>query len=133
MNKTHKFGIEVIKKVAKYHEPDNKNSNTFWDDVIAKEMKNVKIAFYIMPDRERVPNGYNHICCHMIFDVKMEEFRSKARLVADGHMNETFRCQTYSRIVSQENILLVLTIAALNDLQFKAGDVMNAYVNTPIP
>ena len=52
-------------------------------------MNNVNIAFDIMPYGERVPNGYKHIRCHMIFDVKMEDFRFKTIIVADGHMAKT--------------------------------------------
>ena len=83
MKKTHNFGIELPKTVAKANEPDKNNVNTFWADEISKDMKNVKIAFDIMPDVKNVPNGYKQIHCYMIFDVKMEDFRRKARLVAD--------------------------------------------------
>ena len=76
----------------------------------------MKIAFYIMPDGERVLNGYKQIRCHMIFDVKMEDFRCKAILVADGHMTETPKCQNYSIVVSCKTVCIALTISALNDL-----------------
>ena len=75
----------------------------------------MKIAFDIIPYGERVPNVYKQVHCHMIFDVKMEDFRRKARLVADGIMNKTLKGQTYSIIVSRENFYLALTITALND------------------
>ena len=39
---------------------------------------------------------------------------------------------TYASIVSQENVYLSLTIAALNDLEVKVGDVLNAYITAPI-
>ena len=89
MTNTHKFGIKLPKEVAKTHNLDNNNANTLWANEITKEMKNMKNAFDIMPDGERVPNGYNQIRCYMIFDVKMEDFRSKVRLVYDGYMDET--------------------------------------------
>ena len=38
---------------------------------------------------------------------------------------------TYSSLVGQETVRIALTIAALNGLQVKASDVMNAYVTTP--
>ena len=44
LKKTHKFGIEVPKTVEEALALDAKNSNTYWADDIAKEMKNVKIA-----------------------------------------------------------------------------------------
>ncbi len=74
---THKFGIEVPKTIKEAKEAlalDRKNGNTFWADAIAKEMKEVQIAFNILPDRHSVPIGYQKIPCHMIFDVKMEDY-----------------------------------------------------------
>ena len=46
-------------------------------------------------------------------------------------MTETPKCMTYSSVVGRETVRIALTIAALNDLQVKAGDVMNAYVTAP--
>ena len=34
-------------------------------------------------------------------------------------------------VVGQETVRITLTIVALNDLQVKVGDVMNAYVTAP--
>ena len=68
----------------------------------------------------------------MIFDINIEDFRRKARLVAGGNMTETPKCQTYSIVVSSETVRIALTIAALNDLEVKAGDIMNAYLTAQI-
>ena len=68
----------------------------------------------------------------MIFDVKMEDFQRKARLVAGGHMTEAPPTTTYASVVSRETVRLALTIAALNDLEVKVGDVLNAYITAPI-
>ena len=46
-------------------------------------------------------------------------------------MTETPKCMTYSSVVGRETVCIALTIAALNYLQVKAGDVMNAYVTAP--
>ena len=94
LKKTHKFGIELPNAVAEDHDLDKKNGNTLWDNAILKEMKNMNIAFDIMPDGECVPNDYKQICCPTIFDVKTEDFRRKERLVADGNMTKTPKCQT---------------------------------------
>ena len=67
--------------------------NTSWADVIAKEMKNVKVAFAI-------------IRCHMISDVKNEDSWSKASLVAVGLLTETPKCLTYSSVVPCETYVL---------------------------
>ncbi len=35
-------------------------------------------------------------------------------------------------MVSRETVCLVLTIASLNDLEIKVGDVLNAYITAPV-
>ena len=67
----------------------------------------------------------------MIFDVKMEDFKRKARLVAGGHLTEAPATITYASVVSRETVRIALMLAALNDLQVKAGDVLNAYITAP--
>ncbi len=49
-------------------------------------MKDVPIAFKCLNPCKRVPLDYKWIKCHMIFDVKIEDFRRKAHMVAGGHM-----------------------------------------------
>ena len=38
---------------------------------------------------------------------------------------------TYASVVSRETVRIALTIAALNDLEVKASDVMNAFLIAP--
>ena len=131
LNKTHKFGIDMPKTVKEATKLYAKNGDTKWMYAISKEMKNVRVAFDILKDEDRVPIGHKQINCHLIFDVKMEDFRRKARLVSGGHMTDTLKCMIYSSVVGRETVRIALTIAALNDLQVKAGDAMNAYVTAP--
>jgi hypothetical protein len=87
--RTHKFGIEVPKNWDDCVRLDKKKDNTLWQDVVRKEMKNVRIAFNILNGEESVPPPtYQDIRCHMKFDVKMEDFRRKARFVAGGHTTD---------------------------------------------
>ena len=67
----------------------------------------------------------------MIFDIKMEDFRRKARLVAGGHMAKAPATITYASVVSCETVCIALLMAALNDLNVKVGDVLNAYITAP--
>ena len=69
--------------------------------------------------------------CHIIFNVKMDNFKRKTRLVAGGHMIDTPANLKYASVVSRESVRIELTIAALNDLQVKAGDIQNAYLTAP--
>ena len=47
-------------------------------DAISKETTNFRVVFDILKDGERVPIGHNQIKCHLIYDVKMEDFGRKA-------------------------------------------------------
>jgi hypothetical protein len=132
LKRTHKFGIEVPKTVKEALALDRKNGNTLWADAIAKEMMEVRIAFNILPDGHSAPIGYQKIPCHMIFDMKMEDFQQKARLMAGGHRTKAPAAITYASVVSCETVHLALTIASLYDLKVKVGDVLNAYITAPV-
>jgi len=68
----------------------------------------------------------------MIFDVKMEDFHRKAGLVAGGHRTKAPVTIIYASAVSCETVRIALLMAALNDLDVKVGDVLNAYITAPI-
>ena len=74
LKRMHKFGIELPKTIKEALELDMKNGYTFWADAIAKEMKDVCVAFKILLDGQSAPIGYQNIPCHMVFDIKMEDF-----------------------------------------------------------
>jgi hypothetical protein len=132
LKKTHKFGIEVPKTVKDALEIDRRNGNTVWADAIAKEMKDICVTFKILLNGQSAPIGYQRIFCHMIFDIKMEDFRRKARLVAGGHRTKAPATITYASVVSCEKVHIALLMAALNDLEVKIGDVLNAYITAPV-
>jgi hypothetical protein len=77
LKQTHKLGIELPKTINEALALDRKNGNTFWADAIAKEMKDICVAFKILLDGQSAPIGYQKIPCHMIFDIKMEDFDAK--------------------------------------------------------
>ena len=49
----------------------------------------------------------------MVFNTKMEEFRQKARLLAEGHKTKVITTITYGSVV----VRIALMIATLNDLE----------------
>ena len=59
----------------------------------------------------------------MIFDVKREDFRRKARLVAGGHTTAAPATITYASVVSRESVRIALLLAALNDVEVKTADI----------
>ena len=95
-------------------------------------MDAVRVAFKVLNGDEKPPPTYQHILCHMIFDVKMEDFRCKARYVAGGHTPEAPATLTYASVVSQETVWIALTLAALNDLDVKVSDIQNGYLTAPV-
>jgi hypothetical protein len=68
----------------------------------------------------------------MIFDVKIVDFRRKARFVSGGNTTGTPHAMTYASVVSRESVRVTLTLAALNDLDVKMADIENAYLMAPI-
>jgi hypothetical protein len=130
--KDHKFGIKVPKTWDEAVRLDKENSDTQWQDAVRQEMSKVRIAFKILDDGSKVPPGYQEIRCHLIFDIKIEDFRRKARFVAGGHMTEAPATLTYSSVVSRESVRIALTLAALNALEVKTADIENAYLTAPV-
>jgi hypothetical protein len=130
--RTHKFGIEVPKNWDDCVRLDKENDNTLWQDAARKEMKNVRISFKIINGEESAPPTYQDIRCHMIFYVKMEDFRRKARFVAGCHTTDTPHAMTYANVVSREYVRVALTLTDLNDLDVKMADIENVYLMAPL-
>jgi len=127
--RTHKYAVELPKSVDEAYAIDRATGTTFWADAIAKEMRNVSMAFKFLDD-DKMPPGYKHIDCHMIFDVKSDLTR-KARFVGGGHQTDPPKESVYSSVVSRDSVRIAFTIAALNGLDILAADVQNAYLNAP--
>jgi hypothetical protein len=46
-----------------------------WEEAIAKEMANVRVAFKILNDGEEPPPFHQFMKCHMVFEIKLDGFR----------------------------------------------------------
>jgi hypothetical protein len=92
-------------------------------------MKNVMAAFEFN-DEDKIPIGYKHITCHMVFNIKSNLMR-KARLVGGGHQTEVPKESTYSSVISRDSVQIAFLYAALNDLDILSADIQNAYLNAP--
>ena len=75
------------------------------------------MAFEVLPVGKSVPIGNLFVQWHIVFDVKMDDFRHKARLVAGGHMTKALATIMYASTVSRETVRIALMIAAHNDLE----------------
>ena len=130
--RTHKYGIEVPKSVEEAYAIDKKNGNKLWQEAIEMEMKKIRDAFKLYNGNPEELVGYQEITTHFIFDIKLgENFRRKARLVADGHKTKTPSHVTYSSVVARDSVRICLLIAALNDLDIMSADIENAYLTAP--
>ena len=130
MKRTHKYGIEIPRDVAHAKELDYINSNTFWMDALKKEMYNVGVAFEVLEEGVRAPNGWTKVTGHLVWDVKMD-FTRKARWVLDGHKTPEPEGSTYASVVSRESVRIALTYATLNGIDVFAADIQNAYLQAP--
>ena len=129
--RTHKFGFKIPKTVKRALEIDKEDGNTLWQDMIAKEMANVREVFKILPDGSKEQVGHQYMDCHLVYEIKLDGFCRKVGLVAGGHMTEAPAVMTYASIISRETVHIALTITALNDLEVKGSDVQNAYLTAP--
>ena len=127
---SHKYGIEIPTSVEHAAEIDARNGDTFWQDAIRKEMRNVGVAFKILENDEHLPPGYKPSSGHLVFDVKMD-FTRKARWVKDGHKTPDPETSSYAGVVSRESIRILLTHAALHGVNVLAADIRNAYLQAP--
>ena len=99
--RTYKFGIEIPKDVEHARRIDEANGNTLWQDAIALEMRDNRIAFEVHEGDVSELKDYEHISGHLIFDIKLgENFRRKACYVADGYKTSTPSAVTYSSVAS---------------------------------
>ena len=107
------------------------NGNNLCRDGIAKDINAVMIAFKLLDEGEKSPPTYQEIISHMIFDIKMEDFRRKARYVAGGHATLAPPKLTYASVVLQDSVRIAITLTALNDPEVKTSDIQNAYLTAP--
>ena len=128
-----KLGITVPHSIEQAYKLDAENSNTLWQDDIAKEMRHVLPAFKnaecTLDEVKKKLVGFQRIRCHLILDIKID-FTWKALFVAGGHVTDPPECLTYSSVVSRKTVRIAFLLAALNDLDICAADVGNAYLNT---
>ncbi len=123
----HKYGLPQPKLVDDALAIDQCTGSTLWADAIAKEKKNVCIAFDALEDSRNIQHGFWFVECHMIFDIKMEDFHWKAHLLASRQMANVPATLTYA----SATVCVALMLAAWNLLDVIAADIMNAYTTAP--
>ncbi len=129
--KAHKYGRPLLKLVDDALAIDRCYGSNLWVDAISKEMKNVIVAFNSLEDDRTVPHGFQFVKCHMMFDIKMEDFHHIAHLVAGGHTINIPAMYPYASVIRHETISIALVLAALNLLEVMAADILKTYTTSP--
>ena len=111
---------------------DKENGNNYFAVAIPKEMKKVRVTFNILHGDEKIPHAYKFMQCHMIFDIKINNFKRKARYVSEGPLTEPPYYITYARFFSRESVRIILTISAPNNLHAFTSEVKNEYFQGPV-
>ena len=121
-----KFGIEVPTSVQHALKLDQVN-NHLWQEAIDKELAQMNEYKTFLSLDNPIPQGYQRIPYHIIFDVKFD-LRRKARLVAGGHRTDPPKGDIYSGVVGMESIRTAFMLASLNGLSVCAADIGNAFL-----
>ena len=126
VHRSHEFGIELPKTVEQALSMDA-NGSTLWTNVI-KELQSDKVAFEILSDETKAHIGYQLMNCHMVFYIKIMDFKCKARLVAGSYVTEAPATIIFASVLSRERVRMALMVATLNDLEVKSAGILNACV-----
>jgi hypothetical protein len=130
-----KFGIRIPNNIQEALEFDRQNGNTKWGDAIQKELaalQRLDCFEFIAPDTTlHKSDGWQYAPMHMIFDIKQEDLRYKARLVMGGHVVDSSQHTTYSSTISDISVRLLMLVATQNNLNLMVGDVGNAFPTAP--
>ena len=124
-SRKYKHGWEVPRDYAHALQLDIQNGNNKWKEAIDLEVEQFKeyqvfkdfgMAVYDKNTITNAPKGHQKIRVHFVFDVK-HCGKSKARLIAGGHLTKEWR-----------NLRLAMFLAELNNLELWGADVGNAYL-----
>ena len=92
------------------------------------EALNTAKCFKYHPSHHKLPSTYQFAPLRMIFDIKKEDFRRKARLVAGGHVVNASMFESYSSVVQTISLRMLQTIALNEGLDIMTADVGNAFI-----
>ena len=99
---------------------DKLNGNNNWAEAITKEMtalEKLNCFCYHSPETKfDKDKGWQFTKIHMIFDIKQQDLRHKARFVDGGHMLDSSMYNTYSSTIQGILVRLLFLIAMDNKL-----------------
>ena len=131
-----KFGLLIPRNVNEALQTDQKAGNNKWKEAIDKEMNNLTRlkCFTYHPSSKVFPkeDGWQKCPLHMIFDIKNEDRRYKARFVAGGHRIDSSEFNTFSSQVDSLSVRILFLIAQVSGLDLMTADVGNAFPTAPV-
>ena len=85
-------------------------------------------VFQLYPPKTKFENkdGWKYTPIHMIFNVKQQDLRHKARLVVSGHVVDSTDHTTYSSAVKHVSVRIIILISVNNGLGLMAEDIANS-------
>jgi hypothetical protein len=112
---------------------DKTNDNHLWDESIKKEISSIMTmkTFCIIEsqlERKKVKETHQFAPLQMIFDIKAGDLRRKARLIIGGHIVDPTGFDTYASNMKAISALLLMIIAATQNLEVETGDIATAYL-----
>ncbi|MGH3054901.1 MAG: reverse transcriptase domain-containing protein, partial [Gaiellaceae bacterium] len=125
------FGITIPKNTKEAYELDKINGNKKWEEAIDKEMSALdKLQCFEYHEPTFKPSkNYQFAPLRLIFTIKKEDLRHKARLVIGGHVIDATQFNSYASTLQSVSLRLLLTIAHANQLSIATGDIGNAFVH----
>ena len=90
-------------------------------------------CFKFMPPNHKLnkQDGWQFAPLHMIFEIKQQDVRHKARFVVGGHVVDASMYVTYSSTIQDLSVRLLMLVAVQNGLDLMAGDIGNAFPTAP--
>ena len=128
-----KFGIKIPNNTREVLLLDRLNDNRLWAEAIAKEMAGLeKLGIWDVKNPGYRPGAnFQKTTLNLIFDIKAEDLRRKARLVVGGHLVDTSKYEAYASNVKPLSVRILLALAEQNGLNVCTGDIGNAFPHAP--
>jgi hypothetical protein len=131
-----KFGHRIPNTVREALILDYENGNTKWADAIQKEIDTLVAlnVFKFHPPATEFNRsaGWQRAPLIMIFDVKSQDHRYKARLCVGGHRVDSSDYNTFSSTVSPLTIRLLFLLQSHAKLNLMTADIANAFCTAPV-
>ena len=103
--------------------------------MVAKEMKGLeRLSVFIFKPPNftcKKSDGWQYAPMHMIFDIKQQDMRYKARLVMGGNVVDPSKYSTFSSTIENLSVKLLFLVAVQNGLDLRCGDIRNAFPTAP--